>query len=80
MRYNFETESCFSGVLWYPGLVGMLVSDDGDCSWFLLIRFVFAFLYLVISYVSCYSCLCLEPVPPLILLASISSPGSPALS
>ncbi|EDL25362.1 mCG147904 [Mus musculus] len=31
MRYDFESESCFSGVLGYPGLaeVGVLCSDDG---------------------------------------------------
>jgi hypothetical protein len=39
----------------------------------------FAFGHLLISGVSCYSCLWLEPVPPVILLASVSSPGSPAL-
>ena len=31
-RYDFEYESCFSGVLGYPGLaeVGALGSDDGE--------------------------------------------------
>jgi hypothetical protein len=31
MRYDFKSESCFSGVLRYPGLaeMGVLVSDDG---------------------------------------------------
>jgi hypothetical protein len=40
----------------------------------------FAFIYLVISGVSCYSCLWLELVPPMILLASINKPGRLALS
>ena len=39
----------------------------------------FAFHQLVISGVSFYSCLWLELVPPVILLAPVSSPGSPAL-
>jgi hypothetical protein len=39
----------------------------------------FAFSDLVISGVSCYSCLCLEIVPPVILLASLSRPGRLAL-
>ena len=32
MRYDFKSESCFLGVLGYPGLaeVGVLVSDDGE--------------------------------------------------
>ena len=42
MRYDFKSESCFSGVLGYPGLVvvGVLDSDDAQCSWFLLVRFL----------------------------------------
>jgi hypothetical protein len=40
----------------------------------------FAFRYLVISEVSCYSCLWLELVPLVILLASISRSGRLALS
>jgi hypothetical protein len=35
---------------------------------------------MVISGVSCYSCLWLELVPHVILLASVSTPGSPTLS
>ena len=40
----------------------------------------FTFCHLVISGVSCYSCLCLEIVPLVILLPSISRPGRLALS
>jgi hypothetical protein len=59
----------------------VLGSDVGERSWFLLVKFfMFAFHHLVISGISCYSCLCLELVPPVILLVSVSSPGSPALS
>jgi hypothetical protein len=40
MRYDFKSESCFLGVLGYLGLaeMGVLGSDDGDWSWFLLVR------------------------------------------
>ena len=41
---------------------------------------MFAFHHLVISGVSCYSCLWLELVPLVILLVSISRPGKLALS
>ena len=39
---DFKKESCFSGVLGYPGLpvMGELVFDDGEWSWFLLVRFL----------------------------------------
>ena len=40
----------------------------------------FAFHHLVISEASCYSCLWLELVPQVIMLASISRPGRLALS
>ena len=42
MRYDFKSESCFLGVSGYPGLsvVGVLGSDDGESSWFLLVRFL----------------------------------------
>jgi hypothetical protein len=41
MRYTFKSGSSFSYVLGCPGLgeVGVLRSDDGLWSWFLLIRF-----------------------------------------
>jgi hypothetical protein len=41
---------------------------------------MFAFCHLVFSGASCYSCLWLELVPLLILLASISRPGRLSLS
>jgi hypothetical protein len=41
---------------------------------------MFAFRHLVISEASCYSCLWLELVPQVTLLASISRPGRLALS
>jgi hypothetical protein len=37
---------------------------------------IFAFHHLLISGVSCYSCLWLELIPPVILLASLSTPES----
>jgi hypothetical protein len=42
MRYYFKSKSCFSGVLGYQGLteVGVLRSDDGKQSWFMLVRFL----------------------------------------
>jgi hypothetical protein len=42
MRYDFKSESCFSGVLGYPGLTvaRVLGSDDAEWSWFLLVRFL----------------------------------------
>jgi hypothetical protein len=43
MRYHFDSESCFLGVLGYPGLaeLGVLVSDEGEHSWFLLVRYLY---------------------------------------
>jgi hypothetical protein len=78
MRNAFKSRSSFLGVLGCPGLgeVGVLRSDDGEWSWFLLLRFFhLPFRHLIISGVSCYSCLWLELVPLVILLASISRPG-----
>uniref|UniRef100_A0A8C6MW56 Uncharacterized protein n=1 Tax=Mus spicilegus TaxID=10103 RepID=A0A8C6MW56_MUSSI len=42
MRYAFKSRSSFSGVLGCSGLgkVGVLGSDDGERSWFLLVRFL----------------------------------------
>ena len=42
MSYDFKSESCFLGVLGYLGLavVGVLSSDDTQCSWFLLVKFL----------------------------------------
>jgi hypothetical protein len=62
MSYDFRSASFFSGVLGYPGLadVGVLVSDDGEWSVSVSKSLTFAFHYLIISGVSCYSCLWLE--------------------
>lgn len=40
----------------------------------------FVFHHLIISDVRCSCCLWLEPIPAVILLASVSTPGSPTLS
>jgi hypothetical protein len=82
MRYAFKSGSSFSGVLGYLGLadVGVLGSDDGEWSWFLLVRFLRLPFTILIYGVSCYSCLWLEFVPLMILLASISFPGRLDLS
>jgi hypothetical protein len=82
MRYDFKSESCFLGVLGYLGLpvVGVLGSDDAEWFWCYSKILMFAFHHLVISGVRFYSYLWLELVPPLILLASLSTPGSPTLS
>jgi hypothetical protein len=42
MRYAFNSGSSFSCVLGCPGMgeVGVLGSDDGEWSWFLLVRFL----------------------------------------
>ena len=63
MRYDFKSKSCFSGVLWYPGMavVGVLCSDDAEWSWFLLVRLlrlrfaIWLSLALVVIDVSCWS-------------------------
>ena len=73
--YDFKSKSCFSDVLGYPGLVVVNVLGSDETEWSL-----FAFFPLVISGVGCSSCLWLELVPPVILLASVSTPGSPSLS
>jgi hypothetical protein len=43
-------------------------------------NFTFAFHHLAISGVRCFNCLWLEHVPSVILLTSVSTPGSPTLS
>ena len=48
--------------------------------WLVLVSVTFAFCHLLISGVSCYSCLWLEIVPLMMLLASISRPGWLAFS
>ena len=42
MRHVFKSRSSFSVVFVYPGLaeLGVLGSDDGEWSWFLLVRFL----------------------------------------
>jgi hypothetical protein len=73
MRYDFKFESCFLGLSGYPGVaeLGVLGSDDGDCLFARLVSvskiLMFAFSHLVVSGVSCDSCLWLELVPPVIL-------------
>lgn len=84
MRYDFISISCFSGVLGNPGLavVGELGSKGAKWSWFIMvILFCLPFaiwLSLVLVRCSCY--LSLELVPPVGLLACVSTPGGPALS
>jgi hypothetical protein len=73
MRYDFKSESCFSGVLGYPvsrihcgGRV--LGSNDVKQSCFLLVRFLlFALCHLLNSAVRCAYCLWLELVSPVSL-------------
>ena len=60
-------------------MVGVLDSDDAQCVSGSKIP-LFAFCHLVISGVRCSSCLWLELVMPVILLDSVSTPGSPTLS
>jgi hypothetical protein len=42
MRWDFRSDSCFSGVLGYPGfaVVGKLGSDGAKWHWFLLLMLV----------------------------------------
>jgi hypothetical protein len=55
----------------------VLCSDDGEWSCFFVSKILtFAFCHLVISGVSCNSCLWLELGPLVIQLASISRPGT----
>ena len=71
MRYDFRSESCFSGVLAYSELavVGELGSDDAHWCWFLLVRLFlsFTFWHQVISGARCSSCPWMELFPPVIL-------------
>ena len=81
MRYDFKSESCFSGVwgiqdsLWWVYWVLMMPNGLG---FFKIV--LFSFCHLVISVVRCSSYLWLEFVPPVILLAFVSTPGSLTLS
>ena len=83
MIYAMKSGSSFSGVLGCPGPseVGVMGSDDGEWSWISVSKIlIFAFCHLVISGVSCFSCLWLELVPQVIMLASVNRPGRLALS
>lgn len=53
MKCDFNSKSCFLGVLGYPGIavVGELGSDGAKQRWFLLLTFP-----LVVSSVSCLCC------------------------
>jgi hypothetical protein len=65
------------GEWWYGGYGGLneeILNKKGKKDSYI------CFCHLVISGVSFYSCLWLEPVPHVILLASVSTPGSPTLS
>jgi hypothetical protein len=71
------------------GCVGVSMTDWGGRAgfrwwWAVLVSVIkiltFAFRHLVISAISCNSCLLLDLIPPVILLASVNSPSSPALS
>ena len=56
MRYDFKSESCFLGVLGYPGLteLGVLGSDNGEQFWFLLVRVLFClFGFFLFCFVFC---------------------------
>jgi hypothetical protein len=66
MRYDFRSESCFSGVLVYSGfaVVGILGSDDSQWNLFSEIL-SFAFHHLVVSCV--ILAVWLELVPPVVL-------------
>ena len=58
MRCDFTSESCFSGMLKYPGLivVGELGSDDAKKPWFLLLMFCSYVCHLITSGVVCSCC------------------------
>jgi hypothetical protein len=73
VRFCVHTLPCADYFWWSPG-TKMAPADP------LLLRFLFCLPHLVISSISCYSRLWLELVPLVILLVSVSSPGSPALS
>ena len=82
MRYAFNLvlaiRVCWGAQVWarWECCILMMVSGLGFCFKILM----FAFCHLVISGVSCYSCLCLEIVPLMILLSSISIAGRLDLS
>jgi hypothetical protein len=82
MRYDFKSESWFLGV--FEVSRTRWGGNSGFWWWWEVLVSVsmiltFAFFHLVISGVICYSCLWVDLVPPVILLASVSTTGSPTL-
>jgi hypothetical protein len=71
----FRVCSGIHDLLWWVYWVLMMPSGLGSVSKILS----FAFHHLVISGISCYSCLWLDLVPPVILLASVNTPGNPTV-
>ena len=82
-EYYFKSEYSFSGVL---GVSRTCCSGSTELWWYWVVllsvskSLKFSFHHLVISAVRCSSCLWLVLVPPVILLATVSTPGSWTLS
>jgi hypothetical protein len=75
MRYDFKSESCFSGVLGYRRFTVLEV-----LFWWCQVLLVsvskiltFAFRHLVISGIRCSSCLWVELIPPVIFFYPLSA-------
>jgi hypothetical protein len=82
MRYDFKFKPCFFGCVG----VSRTHSLGSAGFWWCLVFLVsvskilmFAFHHLITSDITCYNCLWLELVPPLILFGSVSTSGSPTL-
>ena len=56
-RWGFRSESCFSGVLGYPGLAVVQELGSGGADLYWLLPFLFLYLPLVISGVNWPGCL-----------------------